>query len=134
MARPLRIDVADRWYHITNRGIDRREIFDGDRDYTHCLDLLGKMHERYAVRGQAYVLMTNHYHLLIQTPEANASQAIQWLNVAYSVWYNRRHQRVGPLFQGRFTSVLIDGNGAWTLEACFYLRIHDWSRPAPRPV
>jgi len=49
MARPLRIDVADGWYHITNRGIDRREIFDDDRDYTHFRDLLGKMHERYAV-------------------------------------------------------------------------------------
>ncbi|MCG2678724.1 MAG: hypothetical protein L6455_01975 [Kiritimatiellae bacterium] len=58
MARPLRIDVADGWYHITSRGIDRRPIFDDDRDYAHYLDLLGKMHERYAVRVPAYVLRT----------------------------------------------------------------------------
>ncbi|MFC1461419.1 transposase [Verrucomicrobiota bacterium] len=124
MSRPLRIDVADGWYHITNRGIDRRRIYGDDRDRKHFLDLLGVMHERYAVRVHAYVLMTNHYHLLIQTPEANASRAIQWLNVSHSVWYNRRHQRVGPLFQGRFQSVLIEGEGAWVLEACFYVHLN----------
>ena len=84
MARPLRIDIAYGWYHITNRGLDRRQIFNDDRDYGHFLELLGEMHERYLVRVHAYVLMTNHYHLLIQTPEANASRALQWLNVSYS--------------------------------------------------
>lgn len=124
MARALRIDIIDGWYHITNRGIDRWQIFDDDRDYGHFLELLGEMHERYAVRVHAYVLMTNHYHLLIQTPEANASRAMQWLNVSYSLWYNCRHNRVGPLYQGRFKSVLIEGNGAWVLEACFYLHLN----------
>ncbi len=122
MARPLRIDIADGWYHITNRGIDRQPIFADDRDCTHFLELLGEMHERYAVRIHAYVLMGNHYHLLIQTPEANASQAMQWLNVSYSLWYNCRHHRVGPLFQGRFKSVLIEG--AWVLETLFYLHLN----------
>ncbi|MCX6991560.1 MAG: transposase, partial [Kiritimatiellaeota bacterium] len=124
MARPLRIDIADGWYHITNRGIDRQRIFDDDRDCGHFLELLGEMHERYAARIHAYVLMGNHYHLLIQTPEANASRAIQWLNVSYSLWYNCRHNRVGPLFQGRFKSVLIEGEGAWVLEALFYLHLN----------
>lgn len=124
MARPLRIDIADGWYHITNRGIVRQRIFDDDQDCGHFLELLGKMHERYAVRIHAYVLMGNHYHLLIQTPEANASRAIQWLNVSYSLWYNCRHNRVGPLFQGRFKSVLIEGEGAWVLEALFYLHLN----------
>lgn len=124
MTRPLRIDIADGWYHITNRGIDRQRIYDDDRDYAHFLDLLGEMHERYVVRVHAYVLMANHYHLLIQTPGANASRAIQWLNVSYSLWYNCRHHRVGPLFQGRFKSVLIEGEGAWVLEACFYLHMN----------
>lgn len=124
MTRPLRIDIKDGWYHITNRGLDRQPIFDDDRDYGHFLELLGEIHERYRVRVHAYVLMTNHYHLLIQTPDANASQALQWLNVSYSLWYNCRHNRVGPLYQGRFKSVLIDGDGAWVLEACFYLHMN----------
>lgn len=124
MARSLRINIADGWYHITNRGTERREIFGNERDYRHFLELLGEMQERYAVQIHAYVLMSNHYHLLIRTPEANASVAIQWLNVSYSVWYNRRHNRVGPLFQGRFKSVLIEGEGAWVLEACFYLHLN----------
>lgn len=124
MARALRIDVADGWYHITNRGIDRRRIYDDDRDFRHFLELLGPMSERYAVRVHAYALMTNHYHLVIRTPEGNASRAMQWLNVSYAVWYNRRHQRVGPLFQGRFKSVLIDGNGAWVSEACQYVHLN----------
>ncbi len=66
------------------------------------------MVERFVVSLHAYVLMDNHYHLLIQTPLANASRAIQWLNVSYSVWFNRRHTRCGHLFQGRFHSVLIE--------------------------
>ena len=124
MARSLRINIAGGWYHITNRGTERRKIFSNERDYRHFLELLGEMQERYAVQIHAYALMSNHYHLLIRTPEANASRAIQWLNVSYSVWYNRRHKRVGPLFQGRFKSVLIEGDGAWVLETCFYLHLN----------
>jgi putative transposase len=124
MARPLRIDIKDGWYHITNRGINRQSIFDDDRDNEHFLELLGEVHERYAVRIHGYVLMGNHYHLLIQTPEANASRALQWLNVSYSLWYNCRHYRVGPLFQGRFKSVLIEGEGSWVLEELFYLHLN----------
>jgi putative transposase len=124
MARSLRINIAGGWYHITHRGIERRTIFGDDREYVHFLELLGEMHERYMVRIHAYVLMSNHYHLLIRTPECNVSQAMQWLNVSYSTWYNRRHNRVGPLFQGRFKSVLIDGEGAWSLETCFYLHLN----------
>ena len=105
MARPLRVDIEDGWYHITSRGIERRRIFTEDRERKHFLELLEEMSERYRVRVHAYVLMDNHYHLLIQTPQANASQAIHWLGVSYSVWFNRRHNRVGPLFQGRFKSV-----------------------------
>ena len=55
-----------------------------------------------------YVLMANHYHLRVETPKANLSRAMQWLNVSYSIWYNRKYQRVGPLFQGRFKAVLHD--------------------------
>ena len=70
MARPLRLDVADGWYHITQRGIERRVIYREVRDYEHFLDLLGELPERFGVRLHAYVLMPNHYHILMQTPEA----------------------------------------------------------------
>ena len=85
MARPLRVNLAGGWYHITNRGNNRGVIFRDKRDCAHFLNLLEEMRDRYGVRVYAYVLMSNHYHLLIGTPEANESRAIQWLNVAYSV-------------------------------------------------
>ncbi len=124
MARPLRIDIEDGWYHVTARGIERRPVFQDDQDHVHFLELLAAMRERYAVTVHAYVLMGNHYHLLIQTPHANASQAMQWLNVSYSAWFNSRYGRSGPLFQGRFKSVLVDGNGGWALEASVYVHLN----------
>ena len=85
MARALRIDIAGGWYHILNRGIERRAIFSGPEDYRHFLELLCELPERYQVKIHGYVLIANHYHLLIETPEANCSDAMQWLNVSYSV-------------------------------------------------
>ena len=102
MARPLRINIADGWYHVMSRGLDRCAIFEDARDHKHFLELLGEMVGRYSVRLHVYVLMGNHYHLLVQTPHANLSRAMQWLNVSYGVWFNLRHDRVGPLFQGRW--------------------------------
>lgn len=124
MARPVRIDVKGGWYHVTARGIERRAIFEDKRDHEHFLELLSAMRERYAVEIHAYALMGNHYHLLIRTPHANASAAIQWLNVSYSVWFNRRRGRVGHVFQGRFASVLIDGLGSWALLASVYIHLN----------
>jgi putative transposase len=124
MSRPLRIDVEGGWYHVTARGIERRAIFQEVRDYEHFLGLLEEMTSRYGVELHAYALMVNHYHLLIRTPQANASAAIQWLNVSYSVWFNRKRGRVGHVFQGRFTSILIDGEGSWTLNASVYVHLN----------
>ena len=124
MARPVRVDVAGGWYHITARGIERRTIFEDERDHAHFLELLPALRERYGVEIHAYVLLGNHYHLLIRTPQANASAAIQWLNVSYSLWFNRRRQRVGHVFQGRFASVLISGEGAWCLAVSAYLHLN----------
>ena len=104
MARPLRIDVENGWYHVMSRGIERRTIFP-DKSYCfHFLDLVGEMAERYGVEVHAYVLMGNHYHLILRTPYANCSQAMQWLNVSFSAWFNAKLQRVGHVFQGRFRS------------------------------
>ncbi len=82
------------------------------------------MSERFSVEVHAYVLMGNHYHLILRTPHANASQALQWLNVSYSVWFNAKRRRVGHVFQGRFRSTLIDNDGAWLLKASAYLHLN----------
>jgi putative transposase len=124
MARPLRIDVAWGWYHVTSRGINRQAIFREERDWVHFLDLVGEMPGRYGVLVHAYVLMTNHFHLLIQTPRANASRAMHWLKTAYTVWLNVKYGRNGPLFQGRFKAVLVDGNGSWALDASKYIHLN----------
>ena len=124
MARPVRIDVVGGWYHVMSRGTERRTIFGEDREYRHFLELLAGMVERFFIEVHAYVLMPNHFHVLIRTPRANASSGLQWLKTSYSMWYNRRHDRVGPLFQGRFRSSLIDADGGWVLEASRYLHLN----------
>ena len=108
MARPLRVDIRNGWYHVTARGNERRAVFRDDQDRRRFLELLEEWVERFGLRLHAYVLMDNHYHLLVQTPQANLSQAMQWLQVSYTVGFNRRHRRVGHLFQGRFRAVLVD--------------------------
>ena len=124
MSRPLRIDIPDGWYHALSRGLGKRVIFEDARDHEHFLELLGGMVGRYGVRLHAYVLMHNHYHLLIQTPQANLSRAMQWLNVSYGVWFNKRHDRVGPLFQGRFKALPVEAEGSWALQASVYLHLN----------
>ena len=108
MARPTRLDIDGGWYHAVNRGIERRVIFRGIAAYEHFIELLAKLPQRFGLRVHGYVLMPNHYHLQVETPRANLSRAMQWLNVSYSIWFNRKYQRVGPLFQGRFKAVLHD--------------------------
>jgi len=123
MARPLRVQFKNGWYHVTSRGNQRQRIYLDDGDRRHFLELLAEMSERHAVEVHAYVLMDNHYHLLVRTPQANLSAAIQWLNVAYSIWWNRRHDRAGHLFQGRFKAVVIE-SGQWVLECSLYLHLN----------
>lgn len=108
MARPPRVVRPGAWYHITARGIDRRPIFHDDRDRAHFCELLAEMVDRFRVVLHGYVLMSNHYHLLLETPLPNLSQAMQWLNVSYTVWFNRRRKRVGHLLQGRFKAIVFD--------------------------
>ena len=101
MARPLRIEKTGGWYHLTARGNERKPIFRDDADRRHFLALLAEMTARFRVRLHGYVLMENHSHLLLETPEWKLSRAMQWLNVSYRAWFNRRHGRAGHLFQGR---------------------------------
>ena len=76
------------------------------------------------MRVAAYVLMGNHYHLILQTPWANLSAAMQWLKVGYTVWFNRRHRRAGHLLQGRFKGILVDGKGAWLGMLAEYVHLN----------
>ncbi len=120
MARPLRMDYPDTYYHVLSRGNERKEIFWDEKDHFRFLDNLGRMVERFELEVHAYVLMENHFHLLVHTKEANLSRAIQWLGVSYSVWFNRRHQRSGHLFQGRFKNFLIENDRYFT-AMCLYI-------------
>ena len=103
MARPLRVEFPDAAYHVMARGNERRSVFRDDVDRRRFLATLGELVERFGVRVHAYCLMPNHYHLLLDTPQANLSQAIGWLQVTYTVRFNCRHRRSGHLFQGRFS-------------------------------
>ena len=123
MARPLRVLIENGWYHITARGNERQAIFRDDQDRKRFLSWIEESADIYHWQVHAYVLMPNHYHLLVQTPRANLSLAMQWLHTAYSVWFNRRHHRVGHLFQGRFTSILVEPE-TWALPLSTYLHLN----------
>jgi REP element-mobilizing transposase RayT len=84
MSRPLRIQYPDAWYHVMNRGRRGEEIFTGKNDYNAFIDLLKALFEDYNVKIAAYCLMSNHYHLLVQTPDANISRSMRHLNGVYT--------------------------------------------------
>ncbi len=107
MARPLRILVPGGWYHVVNRGNRKEALFLDDDDRRCFLGLVGGMPERFGLEVHAYVLMENHYHLLVRMPEANLSDAIRWLQVSYGGRFNRAHGLHGHMFQGRFKAALI---------------------------
>lgn len=108
MARPLRIEFPDALYHVTSRGNEQRPIFRDDVDRRMFLTFLGQAVSRFGWSLTAWVLMTNHFHLVIQTPQANLSRGMHWLNSTYAGWFNHRHGRCGHLFQGRFKAFLIE--------------------------
>ena len=108
MARPLRIDFPGGHYHITSRGVGRQAIFFEDEGREDFIDRLGRIHDRTGIVIHAYCLMTNHYHLEVETPEGHLSRSLQWLNETYAASVNRRRDRVGHLFQGRFHSAVIE--------------------------
>lgn len=123
MARPLRVLIPDGWYHVFGRGWERRPVFQDDRDRGHFLELLQQLNETYRFTIHAYALMENHHHLIVQTPDANLSQGMQWFNTSYSAWFNARHDRVGSLWQGRYRDVPID-DGVWACELSVYVHLN----------
>ncbi len=120
MARPLRIEFPGAVYHITSRGNERKAIFRDDLDRKMFLDTLKDVTLRYNWLCHAYCLMENHYHLLIDTPDGNLSIGMRQLNGIYTQRFNKRHGRVGHLFQGRFKAVLVQKD-SHLLEACRYV-------------
>lgn len=123
MARPLRIIDLAAWHHVTARGNERRDIFRDNRDRRKFLELLAEISDQFELQIHAYVLMDNHYHLLLQLRQPTLSRAMQWLNATYTTWFNRRHERCGHLFQGRFKSVLVDPT-TWALGMGAYIHLN----------
>lgn len=120
MSRPIRIAFPDALYHVTARGDRREAIFDDDQDRRQFLATLEQVVDRFNWVCHAWCLMDNHYHLLIQTPDGNLSRGMRQLNGVYTQASNRRHRRVGHLFQGRFKAILVDSD-AYLLELARYV-------------
>ena len=122
MARPLRLEFAGALYHVTACGNERHNIFLGNIDDNRgaFLDVLASTCERFNWICHAYCLMTNHYHLLVETPDANLSKGMHQLNGVYTQYVNRRHGRVGHLFQGRFKGILVERD-SYLLELARYV-------------
>jgi len=151
MARPLRLEYADAVHHAMSRGIEGRRICADDADRNLWVEILGRAAERFGWRVFAFCLLDNHFHLFLRTPEAGLSPGMRQLNGDYAGYFNRRHRRLGPLMQGRYKSVLVEGSGHW-LELSRYVHLNpvraglckrpeDWNwssyrayyRPALRP-
>ena len=110
VARPPRLQIPNGIYHLTARGNERRRIYRDDVDRHRFLELLAKLVKGYRWRILCYCLLGNHYHLLVQTPEPNVAHGMRQLNGVYAQWFNRRHARVGHLFQGRYSARLIQAD------------------------
>ncbi len=107
MARPLRIEFEGALYHITSRGNAKQAIFADDLDRHGFLELISQAVDRFHWICHAYCLMRNHYHLLVETPEANLSRGMREINGSYTQFFNRRHRRAGHLFEGRYKAILV---------------------------
>ena len=133
MTRLLRYDVADSLHHVTNRGLERREIVRDDLDRREFLRLLDRVASRHRWRVFAWVLLDNHFHLFFRIPTPSLSAGMHDFESGYAALFNRRHERHGPLFQGRFHDVVVENEShAWELTRYVHLnpcRARAASRP-----
>lgn len=120
MARPRRIEFSGALYHLTCRGNAREPIYWDDQDRELFLTFLTQVIERYSFLCYGYCLMDNHYHLIVETRKPNLSRGMRQLNGVYTQRFNRRHHRVGHLFQGRFKGILVEKE-SYLLELCRYV-------------
>lgn len=120
MARPLRIELAGGVYHVTSRGDRRENIYRSDEDRVEWLAVLGQLCARFNWRCHAWCQMSNHFHLVLETPDANLSQGMRQLNGVYTQRFNRDHGLAGHLFQGRFKAIPVERE-TYLLELARYV-------------
>ena len=120
MARPLRIELAGGVYHVTSRGDRREPIYLDDEDRRLWLNLFAEVCDRFNWRCHGWCQMTNHYHIVLETAEGNLSQGMRHLNGVYTQRHNRRHGRVGHVFQGRYKGIVVERD-AYLLELSRYV-------------
>ena len=108
MARPLRIEYPNAWYHVKNRGRRGENVFSDRKDYEMFLGVLQESFELFGCRVAAFCLLSNHYHVLLQTPLGNLSRVMRHVNGVYTQRYNQRQKVDGQLFRGRYKSVLVE--------------------------
>ena len=123
MARPLRISYPGAFYHITSRGNESKDIFISNQDKISFLSYLETATQRYDALIHGYCLMSNHYHLLMQTPSGNLSQIMQHINGAYTTYFNVKHKRSGHLLQGRYKAILVEVDG-YAKELSRYIHLN----------
>lgn len=110
MARPLRIEYPGAFYHVTSRGNERKDVFKSQRDREKFLSYLESAVVRYGAVVHTWCLMSNHYHLLLETPSGNLSQIMRHINGAYTTYVNVKRKRAGHLFQGRYKAILVEAD------------------------
>jgi REP element-mobilizing transposase RayT len=123
MGRMIRIEYPGALYHITSRGNERKNIFMDNSDRLKFLKYLEDYHERYGILIYCYVLMDNHYHLVLETPQGNLQKVMHGINGGYTIYFNRRHKRAGHLFQGRYKGILVDKEN-YLLELSRYVHLN----------
>jgi len=123
MARPLRIEYPDAIYHVISRGIRKDNIYYENKDKDKFLYKLKETKEKYNLKIFSYCLMENHYHLLIRTPKSNLTKAMHYLNASYTNWFKSKHEIVGPIFQGRYKSILVEDE-SYLLTLSSYIHLN----------
>ena len=123
MVRPLRIEYPGAWYHVACRGNRRSRIFGDDKDRLRFLKTLKESVEAFNVEMHGYVLLDNHFHFLLRTPEANLGRFMHRFNTAYITYYNLRHHRSGHLYQGRYKAILVEAD-EYLLELSRYIHLN----------
>ncbi len=108
MARPIRIQFPGAFYHVTSRAYGRKAIFKDDQDRAKFLTLLSQSCATYNVNLHSFVLLNNHFHILVETPMGNLGNFMRHFNITYTTYFNKRHKRIGHLYHGRYKSLLID--------------------------
>jgi REP element-mobilizing transposase RayT len=122
MGRPLRIEYPGAFYRVTARGNEQRDIYKSRADRERFLGYLASATERYGAAIHVWCLMSNHYHLLMETPAGNLSQIMRHINGAYTNYFNTKRKRAGHLFQGRYKAILVDRD-AYALELSRYIHL-----------